>query len=387
MSVPLTPLAILLTSPTPASVRATLVSGLIALRIPANQWRAGGVASSLLTVSANLLAGFAATLTSAISAAFLGTATGPWLVLLAYYVFGVTANPGTFATGSLTLTNTAGGLWSFPAGGVTAQNPITGQTYVSTQALSLAPMGTATIVFQSTTVGSGGSSAANQITTLVTAMTGVTVTNPAALVGLDADSDATVVAKCQAARAGRSYFGPSGAYYAAIYGTTNPSTGLPLDINRIRVVNVSDMAVGVYVASPSGAPTPSDLAAAQTAVTAAAQPMNVTAQVYPCTVVSDARPITVWAQTAPTAAGSDVATIEEEALDAIDEYYSAYPIGGLARPPSPQGYLFASAVSGVLKGADPLIFDVQGVTSDLALTAGQVVIYTGTITTRQVSAS
>jgi hypothetical protein len=367
----------LVTAPTSASIRATMVRGLVGLGVPANQWRAGGVASSMLTIVARTFAGFAATLTAALGAAFLGVATGPWLRLLAFYVFGVTPNEGSFASGIETLTNSGGGVYTFAAGTFTIANPTTGQRYINTTPFTLGAMTSIAVAFQAVVVGSIASAGAGTISQVITSAVGVSCSNPAPFVGVDADTDAQVVAKCQAARAGRSYLGPEGAYLNAIYKAKN-ALGNPLNINRIRVVSAGDMAVTVYVASPGGVPTPADIAAAQAAVLLIAQPMNVTATVVACTPVTWAPPVTLWC----TAQAPVPTVVTQEATAAILAYVALYPIGGLPRPPSTQGYLYASAAAGVLKGADPTIYDVQGITQDEAIAVGQVLVWDGTLTVR-----
>jgi hypothetical protein len=377
----MTPLPSLLTSPTPTSVRSTLVSGLVGLGIRADLWKPGGTFSTILTVIATVFAGFANTLTYAIAAGFLGYASGPWLVLLAYYVFGVTATPATYAAGPITLTNSGGGIYSYATGTFVITNPLTGQTYVNQTPFTIGANTSISTNFQAQVAGSVATSAAGQINSVVTQALGLSCTNPAPLVGQNADTDAQVVAKCQAARAGRSALGPSGAYLNAVLNAIN-SSGNPVNINRVSVVNTSDMAVTVFCASPSGVPTADDLAAVAAEVLKIAQPMNVTASVVACTPVTYSPILTVWCQP-----GAPIASVVEEQCDAaILLYLSLYPISGLPRPPSTQGYLYWSATVGVILGANPYIFDVQG-GSDEAIGPGEVLVWNGTLNVRTLATS
>ena len=102
----------LLTPVTAAQMRTTLVSLMVTLGVRADLWRAGGVASTILTVCANTAATFSSLMVAALSGNYLDYASGSWLVLLAYYVYGVTALPATFASGEYTLTNTGGGVYT-----------------------------------------------------------------------------------------------------------------------------------------------------------------------------------------------------------------------------------------------------------------------------------
>jgi hypothetical protein len=381
------PLAQLLTAPTNAQIRAQMVGWLTGFGIPAGQWRQGGTASTLLTVVANTFGMFAVLITSGISSFFLPTATGPWLVLLAYYVYGVTANPATFASGNVILTNTGGGVYPFAAGSATFLNSTTKQTYTNTAAFTLGALQTLTVAVQATTAGSSGSSPPTgqgaTIDTIVTAMAGVNISVAQPIIGLDPDPDPLVRLKCLAALAARSYKGPTGAYYAAVYSATNSVSGQPVNINRVVPVLDPDTGfITVYIASPSGVAASTDVIGCQASVTAIAEPMGITATVVSCTVVSFTQTITVWATGAGTT--TTPATIQSEVAAALLAYEQQFPIGGLPKPPSSQGYMYASGIDGVVKGADPLIYAVDGIASDLALSVGQVATVTSTITVQQI---
>jgi len=174
MTTPSIPFAQLLIAPTADSVRQEIVTGLITVGIRADLWRAGGTASTLLTYISKIFAGGMGLVTAALGGAFLTVAQGPWLVLLAYYVYGVTAQAATFAQGAWSLTNASGSIYARGAGSVTVQNPITGVTYVNVAPFTLAAHSTLNgVIFQATISGSAGSSGANQATTLVTTLAGV----------------------------------------------------------------------------------------------------------------------------------------------------------------------------------------------------------------------
>src|SRR5262252_8236373 len=87
-----------------ATIRASMVTNLVSLGIPADKWNKGGVASSILTVVSMALALFSSTIALLIQGFFLPTATGNSLKLLALYVYGVTVPQATSASGPVTLT-------------------------------------------------------------------------------------------------------------------------------------------------------------------------------------------------------------------------------------------------------------------------------------------
>jgi hypothetical protein len=386
----------LLSPVTAAQARASAVNQLVSYGIPANNWRAGGVFSTLLTIFCLVFAGFSAAVTSAVNAMFLGTATGGWLTALAYYVYGVTRQVATFGTTSYTLTNTGGGVYSYASGQAVFQCGLNGNTFTNVTAFTLgsgSPGSPSTVTFQIQAQASGslGGASANTITTIVTTMVGVTGTNATACIGVDQWSDAQVVAACYAALAARSQKGPTGAYLASIYGysnvpgAVNAVTGAPVNVNRVQVYTNPDTGnITVYLASPAGIADPNDVAGVQTAITAVAQPMGVIATAQSCTVVTFSAAITAWSSSSGSTAAS---IIQSEALTSVDNALAAYPIGGYTKPPSLQGYLYASFITGAVSSVDPSIYAVDlSSWSALPLSAGQVAGVTSSVTVRQVPA-
>ena len=388
----MTPLSSLLTSPTQDSVRATLVTGLTNLGIPAGSWKKGGTWSTILPVVSATFAGFAGMITGALSSAFLPqnpstTSTNPWLVLLAYYVYGLTANQATYATGPFTLVNSGGLVVSYPAFGATFANSKNQTTYQNSEPFTITAFGTATFTIQCTIPGSAGNAVPGpglgSVDTLVTSMLGVTGSNPDAILGLDGDTDYQIVQKCLNRLAARSYQGPSGAYYSAVDSSLN-SSGKPVNVNRRTVVlDPITGVVTVYIASPSGPVTAGDLLAVQNNVTAVAQPGCVTATVVQAVLIDVPSAITVWA----TGTGSNPPAnlTSSSIVAALTAYASSYPIGGLTKPPSVTGYMYASAVEGVIKAVDPSIYAIDGVTYDLAIAVGHIAVLLPTVTIRWVS--
>lgn len=372
------PIANLLTAPTGASVRASFVSGLTTLGIPAAQWPKGGIASGILTVTSNLFAAVVAGLvTSVLTAPFLPLAVPPWNAILALYVYGVSINPATYASGLVNLTNTSGSIYSRAAGSVIFGNSNTGQQYTNAAPFTLAANTTITgIAIQATTIGAAGSAVPGpglgSVDTVVTSMIGVSVVNPAPILGSDADSPALVKIKCLASIAARSYKGPLGAYEYAV--ATALNGGQPVNINRWGITNnPTTGTITAYLAAPGGAPTPGDVAAVQTAITAVAKPMGITATAVAATPVpisSTPQTVIVWATSAVTATPSTIATAIASALQ-------EWPISG--RSVGTGGFLFAAWLNSVVQAVDPAIYDVIGFV-DLPLGPGQVADITAATT-------
>jgi hypothetical protein len=362
----------LLNPVTGPQIRTSWVQTLVTLGIPANQWVPGGVASTMLTIVSNQFASFQNLMVQAIGSGFLTTASGAWLQLLAFYVYGVTVPPATFASGALTLTNSGGGIYSFVPFTASFLNPTTGQVYQNVTAISLSGPSTQSITIQCTQSGSVGNAAPNAINTLVTTMLGVTCTNPASLIGLDQLADAAIRQLCINKLGVLSVRGPATAYQYAVQTATGVVSGLPVDINRSTVsASSSTGVVTIYVASPSGPATTDDVNGVIANIALIAQPDAVTVNVIDATAVADTDAPVVWVHTN----GVPVATILAAINTALDNFYSIYPIGGLTTDAGTG--LFSTGKDGVIgqavQDAGGTIISVEG-TNFLALTAGQVAV-------------
>lgn len=360
------------------AVRATLVSNLVAAKIPADKWKPGGVFSTILTYVAAFIAGASTLWSQAFGAGWVETASGGWLRVVAYYVYGVTPQDATFATGQLTLTNSSGNIYNYSAGQAIFQDSTTKQTYVNAASFTLGANGTVTIDIEAQVAGTASNAAPGEIDTLVTSMLGVTCSNAAAVVGLDAQSDDSIKTDCMNRRAASSVRGPRTAY--AYYATRTPglngqpdttllnSLGLPVNINRILVSTASHTGdVTVYLASPAGAAIAVDVTAAAGSFEANVRPDGVTVTTLSANEVVYAPTLTIWAQALPGLAATDVANAASAALAA---FLSTYPISGLSAANNDKG-LFASGIDGVVKSAHPAIFAIDGAT-DLLMNAGDV---------------
>jgi len=406
------PITALLVALTPAQVRAVMVQNLIQLGIRADLWNQGGAASTILTVVATTFAGFTATMAAALGAGFLPTASGAWLVLLAYYVYGVVAVPATFATGFVTLTNTGGGIYTWQPGQLIIGNVNKSTVQYSNvnvvtlgAATAFGPMVVAGIQAQANLLGSAGNANPGDASALVTSAVGVTATNPGAIVGQDAQSDASVRTTCLAKLSALSVRNPRNAYLWAV--TTALNAGVPVNINRVQVlapgatyvsgVPLSPPAAGspgtvtVYCASPSGTPSSGDLAAAGANIEANVRAEGVTASVLAATAVTYTKTLTIWYQ---ASANLTAAAVQAAAATAVTAYFASYPIGGLKTDsPSFPTALFGSGITGaiVASQAPGVVFFVEDASNigspppDLALSAGQVAVDAITFIARAVA--
>ena len=367
---------------TAAQQEETFLKTLEGVGLNPRAWRKGGSLRTILYIVAVALAGLSNLIAAFAGSGFLDTSTGGWLTLLAYSVYGVTRIPATFATGSVTLTNSGGGNYPVAANAFTCSNPATGATYTNVSSFVLSPGATLVVPVIASAIGSASSSSPGTVTKIVSAMILVSCTNPAAIVGVDAELDAVLAQRCRDKLGTLSGLGPRGAYGYAVRSATRPD-GSIVNINRLAISPSSSTGVvTIYVASPTGAPLSSDISSVQASIETYARPDSVTANVFAANPLPIAKTLTVWAVAQVGVSATDLAGFVNNALIALT---SSYPIGGIAKAPATQGYLFATRLEGAVVGAHPSIFAVDGVGGDTLMNPGDVAPLTATLTIRIVT--
>jgi phage-related baseplate assembly protein len=364
----------LLTPVTRDQANDTILNLLEAVGLPARSWNQGGVARTVIRVVATAQANFSTMLAAAIGGGFLEKSSGAYLILLAFYVYGVSAISATFASGQLTLINAGGGIFTYGARQARFSNPITKVVYTNVADFTLGANTTLTIDIEAVTAGAAGSATPGTINNLVTTMLSVTCTNALAVIGVDAEKDADLRARCLTKLATRSVRGPRDAYAYASK-SAKRIDGTPVNINRVAVSPSSSTGqVTVYCASPSGAPDSDDLDAAAAAIESDVRPEAVTVSVLAVTEVPYNQSITIWAQSTP---GVTAAAVQDAVEKAIADFIAVYPIGGLIQADTSQRGLFGSGIASVIGSASPAkVFSIEGSTPgssvpNLALLAGQ----------------
>lgn len=346
--------------------------------IPVRSWRKGGALRTMIRAVARTVADSSKLSAEFARSAFLDTARGGWLKILATNFFGVTPRVASFAVGKVLFTNGGGGIHAYGVEQLRLRG-LNGKTYTNTEALALAALGTALIAVRAVEVGSASSAGPGTITELLTPLLGVTVSNPASVVGTDDESDEELRAHCRAARAQRSVTGPRGAYELAVR-EAKRLDGSSVDINRISQPQAgSDGTVRLYLASPSGEPLTSDLDIVRTSIENIARPDAVKALVSAAAAKPINLDMTVWAR---KTAGLDESGLRALVAKELTLLVRDYPIGGIAKSPfSTQGYLYEGALGGAAKAAHPAVFDTDGAV-DVPLGSGEVAVLTANISVR-----
>jgi hypothetical protein len=374
------PLADLILTETKAAIYQKAIDVAVTLGLPVTSWQAGSPTRSMYHVLSQVLSTVEEIVSEYIKAGFLdyaGDVSATWLKLLAYQVYGYTATEATYATCSVTLSNAGGGEYTFGVGDVTAKATSSGKTYHNTTAgtLTAGPGTTLVLSFEADEAGSDSSAAIGEIDDLVTSFLGVTCSNTTAAVGIDEEDAASIVAGCRAKLGALSPNGPRDAYdyvaqSSALTGTTN--------VTRSVTVGDSDTGdVTVYVAGPSGAVDPADVALVQTAIETYAAPLCITPTVSSASNVSVPITYRLWVY---QSIGMESADIQSAIADALAEMFAARPIGGDLV--SGVGKLWLTMVESTIQSVFPEYAFRVLVTlpaADTTLTASQVAVL-GTIT-------
>jgi phage-related baseplate assembly protein len=364
---------------TPVTVddaKASIYAQLERMGIGTANWKPGGVVRTIIAIVAVLVATYSSLTALAIAQGWLSTATGDWLTNKGEGDFGTSRIAASAAGGVLRLTNTAGGSFAVDADDLIVGNPSTGAQYRNVASFTLGALGVVDVEIEATEAGAWTSSAAGTVTELVTPLTGVTCTNPDALVGTDEEPDALYRERCMLAPASASPAGPSDAYSYAVR-TWPRSDGTPTGITRSRTV--SDGGTGeiiVVAATATGAPLSADLTYLQDRLIRETLTECATVSLVAATGVTV--PVSFVAYTSDAAVNLTAA--KAAATAAIMAYIAAVPIGGY-RVGGATGALPRDGLAGAAQSAITGCFRVSilSPTADVPLAPDEVAV-AGSIT-------
>lgn len=150
--------------------------------LPATSWQAGSVPRTLIAGQAEISADLHTSLRNLANAGFLNSAADggdDWLTLLAFEQWDVTRDAPVATVGIATLTDAGGGPHVIAAGALIASDDVSGHQYRNITGGTLALSGTLALRFQAVGTGSAYNIGNGSMTTLVTALAGVSVNNPA----------------------------------------------------------------------------------------------------------------------------------------------------------------------------------------------------------------
>jgi phage-related baseplate assembly protein len=386
----------LFTPLTPDEVEAKLLQIAETLEFPVTAWAPLDAMAVLLAIVAANDSNLTQTMTLMGRSGLLDFAANtdgtinPWLTVLADSVYDVQREEETFATTpSMVLTNAAAVPYSISPGDLTfaiTTGPNAGATFHNTTGGVLPASGGALgLTIVADTSGSGSTAQPGFITTMVTPLAGVSATNTLAAIGLDAESDQKLIQRCRAKLGALSPNGPSKAYEFAALSTINPTTGAPVDINRVSVSPFSSTGqVQVYVASTSG-PVPgtvgdltTDLGLVAQNIFENAMPIAVTVTVNSAASLSVLVRATIYMRDSNTILAADVQTA---VLQRLLAFFQRQPVGGTNIGAG--GRLFLDAIIGEIYATVPnqvAQVIISSPVADVVMTASQVAVLTSVTT-------
>lgn len=334
-----------------------LVDAAIEEKIPETAWQSGEPLRAVMSIVARVLAAIWSLALPWLRAPFLDLAEGDLLTLIAWSVYGIRRKGAEFGRRSLTVQNRGPGFYTVTPGQIRIKNGVTGKTFTNTTGGTLTAWGggaypATSMVFTADEAGSGSDTFSGDIAeTPVTAPAGLFVlTNDAAILGSDEETDEALRVRAKLSQAPLSPAGPRAAYEMIALSTLRPD-GNPVDVNRVRVIDVGNCTLEVYLAGNSG-PTTGYMNTAGTDVWLVYQallkpvvPTGITCNVYGA--VAQSLTITI-ALTVDSESGLTADEAVTAATNAVNAYLARFPIGGNRKAPAVDafspGNLFASEI-------------------------------------------
>lgn len=347
------PIEKLVTPPNTDQIFAKLADILERAKVPAKSWPAGGVARSILGAISQAGAIGAGICASIASGTLLYFATGDWLTNHAEDVYDCVRYPVTFATGPVTITNGSASPKAYGPGELVVYASGSKARFVVTDAITLAAGASGTFGVRAVDAGAASTVQIGEIDSFETPLSRVTVTNPSAIIGRDAESDDDLKVRCRAKKGTWSVYGPRDAYVSAAL-EAKLGDGSATSINRVVVSRgSSNSTVTVICATPSGTPTADELAAVRANVEAKARPDGTKAIVIGASTVTVTKTIRIWAR------GGVESILRTNATKAINALITGYPIGGISKADDLPGYLFDDLLEATIVSSSPETFDVD----------------------------
>lgn len=290
------------------------------LGIDPTTWRTGDPSKAQFNFTAEVLGESDPIVAQFCKSGFLSTAERDWKTVNGHEVYGVDRTEATAATSSVTIQNTGSRFYEIHARDLVFKSSLSGKTYhnIADAPGPLAGGVTLALDVEADEEGTDSNAGVNEIDTLVTTLLGVNVIASTAAVALDQQSDPSLEDQCLASLGATSPDGPADAYeYVA---RNSKLTGVQ-DVTRASSSgDAGNLAVTIYVASPSGPVAGASVTAVQAAIERWATPLCFTP-----TTVNSIADVTGYSATITGAdLPLDAVTKIEDALGAV---FSALPIG------------------------------------------------------------
>lgn len=309
----------------PAELESLLVLA-DAEQLPARSWQEGSIARTILVILSYALAAFTVVRSAFARSAFLDLASGAWLTLTARYLYATERQPAVYAAGLITLTNSGSASYAWDAGQLHFAHNVTGATYtVQAAETALAPGQSKQYAILADQPGTASSAGPGAITVMVTPLSGVTATNPQALIGVDEEKDPELVARAKEKLGSLSPNGAADAFQYVVKSSDPRFDPQPTSrITRAKTYLGTDDEVHTIVSNAGGAVSGPDVTLLQTRVDRWVSPIPFS------NIVASAAALTVnVAGTMVVKGGTQSsAQINAAMATALATYFASQPIGG-----------------------------------------------------------
>lgn len=316
-------------TPTLASeIEAEILSLCTTFELPVTSWQSGGVILTMIKIMSEIIA--AKSLVEVeIAKGGLGDYTSPdWAHLWGDSIFDVQFNEAEAATGVVKLTNTENQIYNVDPGDLIVAHSVTGKTYRNQYAEEIPALGfNDYIIIQADEVGTESNAAPGEITTMVTTLNGVTVTNVDPVLGSDAELTPAYITRARSKLASLS---PKGSKSAYDYVVQTPEFN-PTFTRITRSRTVADPLTGeitVYGATAAGAPDAGDVIISQGAIDKWCEPWGIQAMFEAASEYVVDITYRVWIKSSLTDA-----QIKTEIATTLSEYLASVDVGGVVIDP------------------------------------------------------
>lgn len=232
--------------------------------LPVTSWRDISPSRIRLYAIAELRAASESLRAAFMRSAWITTARGAWKAVVSEEVYGVVPDAATYATPTVTISNTTSGTrsryYTVEDRDLVFAASISGKTYHNTSGGALGPGQSLTLDLVADDAGSASSVGVDEIDVLQNALAGVVIVSSTAAIARDAQSEKSLEEECLASTAARSDHGPPDAFEYWALQASSEITRATADPDSSTGVHV------VYLAGDVGAISNEALAAAQSSI-------------------------------------------------------------------------------------------------------------------------
>lgn len=322
-------------APTAAQNLTTLLALLQLGGFPATAWQSGSTGPVLTNMEAQFLTSLGNAIASVAQGGYLALpgqpttgAQGSWLDLLGTQIFQSPRNNASFTVGTVSIADAANaGPFTIQPAGLTVSDASKKYLFQSNNSgnLTLPLGGTLSLSVQAAQQGAAYNLAPGVITTLITSLPGVTVSNPAVngqtwitAVGTDAETDTLYTGRLGAKWSTLGSGSNNGAYF---YNATTSSITGTLEVTQCSVFAVNGV-VNIVVAGANGPVSANALTAVTTAIN------NMRPLTVQTNVVNAIASQTVISGTVYVKGSFDLSATLAAAQVALGQLFATVPIGG-----------------------------------------------------------